>query len=157
MQVAVRAGPAEGQVAAQREHVVDAMVKVSLELFLDVFLGIADAGEVGDRSALAVLLDLVQNFKVLADVRSACAVGAGDVVGVQRVELFQHAAFAAQFFHADVGLGREYLKRKGSSVFIDLSNAHFCLQNIKIVLCPRALARAAAGRVETRPFDTNLS
>ena len=130
---------------------VDAVVKVGLKLFLDVFLGIADAGEMGNGRALAVLLDLVQNFQVLADVGAACAIGAGNVIGIQGVELFQHAAFAAQFFHADVGFGREHLKGEGGSVFIDLSNAHFCLQNIKIVssVFPQ---RPFAGHFRLRPL-----
>ena len=130
VQIAVRAGPAEGQVAAQSKHMVDAMVKVSLQLFLDVFLGVADAGEVGDRGGLAVLDNLVEDFEVFTDVGAAGTVSTGDVVGVQRVQLFQDAVLAAQLFHADIRLGREHLERESGSLFIDFSNAHICLQKI---------------------------
>ena len=127
VQIAVRAGPAEGQVAAQSKHMVDAMVKVSLQLFLDVFLGVADAGEVGDGDGLAVFLDLVQNFQVLADVGAAGAVGTGDVIGLQGIELVQNSILAAQLFHAHVRLGREDLKGESRSFFVDVCYAHNCL------------------------------
>ena len=130
VQVAVGAGPAEGQVAAEREHVVDAVIQVGLKLFLDVFLGVADAGEVGNRGGLAVLDDLVEDFEVFTDVGAAGAVSTGDVVGVQRVQLFQDAVLAAQLFHADIRLGWEDLERESGSLFIDFSNAHICLQKI---------------------------
>ena len=130
VQVAVGAGPAEGQVAAEREHVVDAVIQVGLKLFLDVFLGVADAGEVGDRGGLAVLDDLVEDFEVFTDVGAAGTVSTGDVVGVQCVQLFQDAVLAAQLFHADIRLGREDLERESGSLFIDFSNAHICLQKI---------------------------
>ena len=150
VQIAVRAGPAEGQVAAQGEHMVDAVVKVSLQLFPDVFLGVADAGEVGHRGALAVGLDLLQDLKVLADIGAACAVGAGDVVRVQGVQLFQHTALAAQLFHADVGLGGEYLKRECIALLHDFSYAHgFCL--LKYVYFTQVIQRDAAHS------DTTLS
>ena len=132
MKIAVCAGPAERQVAAQREHMVNAVVQIGLQLFLDVLLGAADAGEVGDRRAFAVFLDLVENFQILADVGAACAVGAGNVVGVQGVELFQHTAFAAQLFHAGVSLRGEYLKGKCRSFFVDFSNAHNSRLQMKI-------------------------
>ena len=107
VQIAVRAGPAEGQVAAQGEHMVDAVVKVGLQLFPDIFLGVADAGEVRHRGALAVLLDLVQNLQILADVGAAGAVGTGNIVGLKGVELVQNSVLAAQLFHAHVRLGRD--------------------------------------------------
>ena len=79
---------------------------------------------------LPSLDDLVEDFEVLADVGAAGAVGTGDVVGVQRVQLFEDAALTAQLFHADIRLGREHLERESGSVFIDFSNAHICLQKI---------------------------
>ena len=124
VKVAVRARPAEGKVSPQREHMVNAVIEIGLELFLDISLGIADAGEMRDRGAFAVFFDLVKHLEVLADVRAARAVGAGDVVGVQRVELFEHAALAAQLFHAHIGLWREDFKRKSSSFLINFRNAH---------------------------------
>ena len=124
MEIAAGAGPAEGQVSPQGQHVVDAVTQVVLELLLDALAGVADAGEVGDGGALAVLLDLVQNLQVLAHVGAARAVGAGDVVGVQGVELLQHAARAAQLLHAGVGLGGEHLKGKRGSLFKNVGYAH---------------------------------
>ena len=124
VKVAVRARPAERKVSPQREHMVNAVVEIGLELFLDISLGIADAGKMGDWGALAVFFDLVKHLEVLADVRAARAVGAGDVVWVQRVELFEHAALAAQLFHAHIGLWREDFKRKSSSFLINFRNAH---------------------------------
>ena len=117
----------------------------------DALLGVADAGEVGDGRALAVGLDLLEDFKVLADIAAACAVGAGDVVGVQRVELFQHAAFAAQLFHADVGLRGEYLERECVALFKNISYAHgCCLLKICVYFTPRRKPVAAHS-------DTTLS
>ena len=127
VQIAVRAGPAEGQVAAQGEHMVDAVVKVGLQLFPDIFLGVADAGEVRHRGALAVLLDLVQNLQVLADVGAAGAVGTGNIVGLKGVELVQNSVLAAQLFHAHVRLGRENLEGECRSLFINVRYAHNCL------------------------------
>ena len=127
VQIAVRAGPAEGQIAAQGKHVVDAVVKVRLQLFLDVFLGVADAGEVGDRRALAVLLDLVQNLQVFADVGAAGAVGTGNIVGLKGIELVQNSVLAAQLFHAHVRLGRENLEGECCSLLVDVCYAHNCL------------------------------
>ena len=114
-------------IAAQGEHMVDAVVKVGLQLFPDIFLGVADAGEVRHRGALAVLLDLVQNFQVLADVGAAGAVGTGNIVGLKGVELVQNSVLAAQLFHAHVRLGREDLKGESRSFFVDVCYAHNCL------------------------------
>ena len=50
------------------------MIQIGLELLLDALAGVADAGEVSNGGALAVLLDLVQNFQVLAHVGPARAV-----------------------------------------------------------------------------------
>ena len=153
MQVAAGAGPAEGEVAAQGEHMVDAVVKVGLELLLDAFLGIADAGEVGHAGALAVLDDLVEDFKVLADIRAARAVGAGDVVGIQGVELLQHAALAAELFHADIGLRGEHFKGKRVAMFHDFSNIHDKLPPNDVFLC-----RCGYGSCRNSAHsDTNLS
>ena len=124
VQITVRAGPAEGQIAAQGEHMVNAVIQIGLELFLDIFLGVADAGEVGDGDGLAVFLDLVQNFQVLADVGAAGAVGTGDVIGLQGIELVQNSILAAQLFHAHVRLGREYLKRECAALVQDIHNRH---------------------------------
>ena len=124
VQVAAGAGPAEGQVAPQGQHVVDAVVQIGLELVLHALPGVADAGEVGDGDALAVLGNLVKDLQVLAHVGPARAVGAGDVVGVQGVELLQHAARAAQLLHAGVGLGGEHLKGKRGSLFKNVGYAH---------------------------------
>ena len=112
MQVAAGSGPAEGQVTPERQHMIDAVIQIGLELLLDAFTGVADAGEVSDGGAFAVLLDLVQNFQVLAHVGAARAVGAGDIVGIQGVQLLQHAAGAAQLLHANVRLGGEHFKGK---------------------------------------------
>jgi hypothetical protein len=112
VQVAAGAGPAEGQVATERQHMIDAVIQIGLELLLDAFTGVADAGEVSDGGAFAVLLDLVQNFQVLAHVGAARAVGAGDIVGIQGIQLLQHAAGAAQLLHANVRLGGEHFKGK---------------------------------------------
>ena len=122
VQVAVGAGPAEGDVAAQGEHVIDAVIQIGLQLLLDSLLGVGHAGEVGHRDGLAVLLDLVEHLEVLADVGSAGAVGAGNIIGVQLVQVVQHAAFGAELFHAGVRLGREHLKRKRHAVLQDFSN-----------------------------------
>ena len=127
VQIAVRAGPAEGQVAAQGEHMVNAVIQIGLELFLDIFLGVADAGEVRHRGALAVLLDLVQNFQVLADVGAAGAVGTGNIVRLKGVEFVQNSVLAAQLFHAHVCLGRENLEGECCSLFVDVCYAHNCL------------------------------
>ena len=127
VQVAVGAGPAEGQVAAQGEHVVDAVIQIGLQLFLDVFLGVADAGEVGNRGALAILLDLVQNFQILADVGAAGAVSTGNIVRLKGVEFVQNSVLAAQLFHAHVRLGRENLEGECCSLFVDVCYAHNCL------------------------------
>ena len=124
VQVAVGAGPAKGQVAAQRQHVVDAMIQIGLQLFTDIVLGIANAGEVGHGRALAVLLNLVQNLEVLAHVGSACAVGAGNVIRIQAIQLVQNAALAAQLFHADVRLRRENFKGKTHAILQDVCNTH---------------------------------
>ena len=138
VQIAAGSLPAEGQVAAQCQHVVDAVVQIGLELITDALLGIADAGEVGHGDALAVVLDLFQDLKIFADIAAACAVGAGDVVRVQGVQLFQHAALSAQLFHADVGLWGEYLKRKCIALLHDFSYTHgFCL--LKYVFLRSAL------------------
>ena len=103
---------------------VDAVIQIILQLLLDAFLGVADAGKVGNGSALAVLLDLVQDLQVLAHVGTACAIGAGDVVGIQRIQLIQHAAGAAQLLHAHVRLGGEHLKGKCSSLAENVLHAH---------------------------------
>ena len=124
VQVAAGAGPAEGQVAPEGQHVVDAVIQVGLELLLDALTGIADAGEVGDRGALAVLLDLVQHFQVLAHVGAAGAIGAGNVIRVQCVQLLQDAARAAQLLHARVGLGGEHFEGKRCSLFKNVGYAH---------------------------------
>ena len=124
VQVAAGAFPAEGQVAAQSQHMVDAVIQIVLQLLTDAFLGVADAGKVSDGRALAVLLDLVQNLQIFAHVGAARAVGAGDVVGVQGVQLVQDAVLAAQLLHADVGLGGEHLKGKCSSLAENVLHAH---------------------------------
>ena len=110
VQIAVGTRPAEGQVAAQRQHMVDAVIKIGLQLGSDVFFRVADAGEMRHRLTLAVGPDLVEHFQVLAHVRAARAVGTGNVVGVQGIQLFQHAARAAKLFHTRVGLRRENLE-----------------------------------------------
>ena len=56
--------------------------------------------------------------------RAASAVGAGDVIRIERIELLKHAALAAQLFHAHIGLWREDFKRKSSSFLINFRNAH---------------------------------
>ena len=75
MQITVRAGPAERQVTAQCQHMIYAMLQVCIQLLFDTFLGIANAGEVGNGSGLAGSLDCIQHFQVLANVSAACAVG----------------------------------------------------------------------------------
>ena len=124
VQIAAGALPAEGQIAAQSQHMVDAMGQVVVQLLLDALPGVADAGEVSDRRAFAVLLNLVQNFQILTHISTARAVGAGDVVGIQRIQLLQHAAFPAQLFHTRVRLGGEHLKGKGGSFFKNVGYAH---------------------------------
>ncbi len=124
VQIAAGAGPAEGQVAPQGQHVVDAMVQIGLQLLLDAFLGVADAGEVGHADGLAVLGDLVQNLQVLAHVGAAGAVGAGNVVGIQGVQLLQHATLTAQLLHAHVGLGGEDLEGESGTLVHDIHNRH---------------------------------
>ena len=137
MQVTAGTGPAEGQVATQSQHMVDAVIQVGLQLLLDAFLGVADAGEVGHAGALAVSDDLVQHFQVLAYIGTTGAVGAGDVIGVQGVELFQHAALTAELFHTHVRLGGEYFKGKCAALFHDLRYIHsfsLCLQIFLFVI-----------------------
>ena len=114
-------------IAAQGEHMVNAVIQIGLELFLDIFLGVADAGEVGDGDGLAVFLDLVQNFQVLADVGAAGAVGTGNIVRLKGVEFVQNSVLAAQLFHAHVRLGRENLEGECCSLFVDVCYAHNCL------------------------------
>ena len=150
VQVAAGAGPAEGQVAPEGQHVVNAVVQVVLQLLTDAVLGVAHAGEVGDGGALAVLLDLVQHLQVLAHVGAAGAVGAGDVVGVQGVELLQHAALAAQLLHAHVGLGGEHLKGKCRSLFKNLSNAH-SWSSIVLTICINRRCRAKGSHHKNTP------
>ena len=48
--------------------------------------------------ALPSVLILLQNFEVLADIRAACAVGAGDVIGIQFVQVIQNAALSRNSF-----------------------------------------------------------
>ena len=109
---------------------VNAVIQIVLQLLTDALLGVADAGEMGNGSALAVLLDLVQNLQVLAHVGAACAVGAGDVVGIQGIQLLKNAVFTAELLHADIGLGGKHLKRKRSSLAEDVLNAHSYLLSI---------------------------
>ena len=123
VQIAARTFPAERQVAAQRKHMIDPMLQIPVELFANALFRVADAGEVRDRNGFSVLLNLIEHRKVLANIGSACSVGAGNVVGMERVELVQHAAVAAQFFHADVRFGRKHLKGKGCSFLHNLRNA----------------------------------
>ena len=103
---------------------VNAVVQVGLQLLFDAFLGVADAGEVGHRDALAIGLDLLQDFQVFAHVGTASAIGAGNVVGIQGVQLIQHAALTTQLFHAYVCLGGEDLKRERVAGFQNVRNAH---------------------------------
>ena len=153
VQVAVRAGPAKGDVAAEREHVVDTVVQIGLELVLDAFLGVGHAGEVRHGGALAVGLDLLQDLKVLADVRAASAVGAGDVIRIERIELLKHAALAAQLLHANVRLRGEDFKGKCVALFHDLCYIHGVCLLLLWYLCANE-ARACAQYTHS---DTNLS
>ena len=125
----------------------------SLELVLDAFLGVGHAGEVRHGGALAVGLDLLQDLKVLADVRAASAVGAGDVIRVERIELLKHAALAAQLLHANVRLRGEDFKGKCVALFHDLCYIHGVCLLILWYLCANE-ARACA---QYTHFDTNLS
>ena len=110
VKIAARALPAERQIAAQGEDVVDAVVQIGLELITDAFLGVADAGEVGHGDRLGVLLHVLQDLEVQTDVAAAGTVGAGDVIGIQGVQLFQNAAFTAELLHALLGLRGEDFK-----------------------------------------------
>ena len=100
-------------------------------MLLDAFLGVADAGEVGDGGALAVLLDLVQHFQVLAHVGAAGAIGAGDIIRIQGVQLLQHAACTAELLHAYVSLGGKHFEGKRGSLFKNVSYAHDNLSSIR--------------------------
>ena len=111
VQVAAGAGPAEGEVAAQGEHMVDAVVKVGLELLLDALLGIADAGEVRGRQAPAAFRHPAQNLQILSHIRAAGTVGAGDRIRAQRIQLGKDAA--AQLLHTRVSPGRKHLEAEG--------------------------------------------
>ena len=103
---------------------VDAVVQVGLELLANAFLGVADAGEVGHGDALAILPDLLQNLQVLAHVGAAGAVGAGNVVRIQSIQLIQHTALAAQLLHTNVRLGGEHFKGKRAAGLQNVGNAH---------------------------------
>ena len=129
VQVAARACPAERQVAAEGEDVVDTVIEVVLELALDFLARVAHAGEVRDADG-AESLDAVKNFNVLADVRAAGAVGAGNVVGLHGDELFQHAALAAQFFHPFIGLRGKNLKAECHALVENICDFHLFLLSI---------------------------
>ena len=74
----IAVSPEAGGIAPQRQNVADAVVQIGLQLTTGAFLCIADAGEVGDGGAAPFRPDGVQNRQILARVRAAGTVGAGD-------------------------------------------------------------------------------
>ena len=124
VQIAARAGPAEGKVAAQSKHMVDAVVQVGLQLFTDAVLRVADTGKMRHGDTTSVCADFPNDFQIFSDVGAACAIGARDVVRVERVELFEDSVFTAELVHPDIGFGREDLKRERVALLHSFRNSH---------------------------------
>ena len=74
MQITACAGPTEGEVTAECQHMIYPVVQICLELLPDSITCIADAREVGDGCYIARLPYCVQDLKVFPDISAASTI-----------------------------------------------------------------------------------
>ena len=113
--------PAKRQIAAKSEDIVYTVVKIILQLLTDTLTGIADASEMS-YGITSLCFYSIQNGHLQTDVGTACAVSAGDIVGLHGHQLIQNATFTKKSFRSLFGLRGKQLKRECHTFFHDIGN-----------------------------------